>query len=122
MQAGYHQANMMEKSDTSEFMNTFQNFAHTVTTDKNTTAHLVEANAKLVESNKILTNQLAEAIQKLDLRSQVSNNNKKLNDFSTKRTQKKWILWDTVGRTDIKYVMVIIALHVQISEKVIKMR
>ena len=90
MQAGYHQANMMEESDTSEFMNAFQNFAHAATTDKNTIAHLVEANAKLVESNKILTNQLAEAIQKLNLRSQVSNNNKKSNDFSTKRTQNDW--------------------------------
>ena len=32
----------------------------------------------------------------------------------------KWILWDIVGHMDIKYVMDIIALHVQINEKVIK--
>ena len=40
-----------------------------------------------MESNKILTNQLVQAIQILNLRSQVSNDNKKSNDFSTKRTQ-----------------------------------
>ena len=87
LQAGYHQANMMENSDTSEFMNAFQNFAHAATTDKNTITHLVEANANFVESNKILTNKLAEAIHKLNLRSQVSNNNKQSKGFSTKQTQ-----------------------------------
>ena len=81
MQVGYHQANMMEESTTSEFMNAFQNFAHAATTDKNAIAHLVEANTKLIESNQILITKLAEAIQQLTLRSQMSN--KKSNDFST---------------------------------------
>ena len=35
---------MMETGETSDFMNAFQNFAHATTTDKNTIAHLVEAN------------------------------------------------------------------------------
>ena len=63
MQAGYHQTNMIEENTTSEFMNVFQNFANAATTDKNTIAHLVEANTKLVESNKILTTKLAETLQ-----------------------------------------------------------
>ena len=37
-----------------EFMNIFYNFAHVVTSDKNTIAYLVETHAKLVEANKML--------------------------------------------------------------------
>ena len=54
MQAGYHQSKMMEDNQMLEFMNIFYNFAHVVTSDKNTIAYLVETHAKLVEANKML--------------------------------------------------------------------
>ena len=50
-----------EKAD--DFMEAFQNFAMTAITNKTTISQLVQANTKLVEANKKLTDQV-EMLQK----------------------------------------------------------
>jgi len=61
-QAVFHSANLASEEQPKEadnFMGAFQNLAMVATTDKTTIVQLVEAYAKLVESNKILSEQIA---------------------------------------------------------------
>ena len=66
MGQGYHAANLVQQeteNDNSLLLESLQHLALVATTDKQTIAQLVEANAKLTDNISKLTDKLAQALQ-----------------------------------------------------------
>ena len=89
-ETGFHAANLASEEEpeaADDFMEAFQNLAMAATTDKTTIAQLVEANAKLVESNKILTEQLAMIQQQVGNKAHVPTNT-----FVARKAKQDWTM------------------------------
>jgi len=92
-QAGLHSANLASEEPPEEtygFMEAFQNLAMAATTDKTTIAQLVEANAKLVESNKLVAKQIT-TLQQQNGNTQNSTGMPK-NNFAARKSKQDWTM------------------------------